>query len=266
MSSLIAEGPETIRLLLASDFVVMEILVKPSLFAGLRPSLEARAERRGEAPVLVCLCDAVLMEQISGIPARHASAALARALRPAMPGGLQEVIPQVADRGAPVRILALNGLDEESIGALLRVGAAFGIHLVLLSNDCGDPFHRRAVRVSMGHVFRVPVLRGELPVLFRELRACSVLTVAASSAADDQKDVRYLDELREVPRRWVCVVGPKGPVESFEVQQSCEVSLAVRAAVPSCPLGVGIVAAVLLHGCVEREGGCEGCVGTAHLF
>ena len=46
--------------------------------------------------------------------------------------------------------------DHENLGALFRNAAALGIDGVLLGAGCSDPLYRRSVRVSMGHVLRVP--------------------------------------------------------------------------------------------------------------
>ena len=56
------------------------------------------------------------------------------------------------------RLLAvLEGVnDHENLGALFRNAAALGVDGVLLGPRCADPLYRRSVRVSMGHVLRVP--------------------------------------------------------------------------------------------------------------
>ena len=51
--------------------------------------------------------------------------------------------------------------DHENLGALFRNAAALGVDGVLLGPRCADPLYRRSVRVSMGHVLRVPF--AELP-------------------------------------------------------------------------------------------------------
>ncbi|CAE8694952.1 unnamed protein product [Polarella glacialis] len=260
---IIVEGPETIRMALASDFTVDRLLLKPSLFVSMRESLDIRAERVRrddgvEEDVLVLLCEASLMERVTGVPAKHASAALASARRRANAPSLRQLLLLRGEAEtatlSPLRLLALDaGLDEEAVGALFRVAAAFGVSAVLLADGCGDAFHRRAVRVSMGHVFRVPCIRGDLAEFLHELRGQSVLTLAASEGS--ARDVQFLDEISNLPSRWVCTVGPDGPVSSREVRDACELQVAVRTALP-CPIGAGVVASVLLYGCVEREGKC----------
>lgn len=253
--TIIAEGPETLRLLLASNFAVQKVLLKPSAFAGLRPSLEERACRaREEPPVLVLLCEHKLMEQITGVPPNHASASLACACRNEMSNPSVDVAcRQLHDPDTPLRALLLDGVDEEGIGSLLRIGSAFGVSAVFLSERCGDAFHRRSVRVSMGHVFRIPLVRVELQDVIRMLRTSGVATVAlAPHQSSGLRAARPLEELAELPKRWACVIGPDGPLHSNEVLDECDMPVLLET-MPGCPLGVGIVAGILLHGCAERE-------------
>jgi tRNA G18 (ribose-2'-O)-methylase SpoU len=59
--------------------------------------------------------------------------------------------------GAARRVAVLEGVnDHENLGGLFRNAAALGIEAVLLGARCADPLYRRSVRVSMGHVLRVP--------------------------------------------------------------------------------------------------------------
>jgi tRNA G18 (ribose-2'-O)-methylase SpoU len=49
--------------------------------------------------------------------------------------------------------------DVENLGALFRNARAFGVDAVLLDPETADPLNRRSVRVSLGHVLRVPFAR-----------------------------------------------------------------------------------------------------------
>jgi tRNA G18 (ribose-2'-O)-methylase SpoU len=51
--------------------------------------------------------------------------------------------------------------DVSNLGSLIRSASAFGVCAVVLSRDSCDPYYRKSVRASMGHVFRVPVIRVE---------------------------------------------------------------------------------------------------------
>lgn len=55
------------------------------------------------------------------------------------------------------RVAVLEGIvDPTNVGAIMRSAAALHMDAVLLSPNCCDPLHRRAVRVSMGTVFQIP--------------------------------------------------------------------------------------------------------------
>ncbi|CAM3911237.1 RNA methyltransferase [Smaragdicoccus niigatensis] len=54
-------------------------------------------------------------------------------------------------------VAVLEGVnDHENIGSIFRNAAGLGASAVLFGDRCSDPLYRRSVRVSMGHVLRVP--------------------------------------------------------------------------------------------------------------
>ncbi len=68
---------------------------------------------------------------------------------------------QLADVLDGARTVAvLEGVnDHENLGAMFRNAAGLGVDAVLFGDRCADPLYRRAVRVSMGHILRVPFAR-----------------------------------------------------------------------------------------------------------
>lgn len=76
------------------------------------------------------------------------------------------------------RLLALNRLqDPGNVGTILRTLDAAGFDGLLLDPGCADPFSPKAVRASMGAVFRVPVYPCE--DLFEALRVLDQYTIVA---------------------------------------------------------------------------------------
>lgn len=67
------------------------------------------------------------------------------------------------------RYLVLDGLqDPGNVGTIWRTADAFGAHALLLTGHSADPYNWKAVRASMGAVFRLPVWElesSELPPL-----------------------------------------------------------------------------------------------------
>ena len=79
--------------------------------------------------------------------------ALAAMYRP-QPKPLDELLKN-AKRVAVLEEIA----DSTNVGAIFRSAAALGIDAVLVTPPCCDPLCRRAVRVSMGTIFKVPFAR-----------------------------------------------------------------------------------------------------------
>ncbi len=102
-------------------------------------------------------------------------------------GGLVGLVPLPADRGlsgclaAPdaTLLVAVDVEDPGNVGALMRTGLASGI-AGFAAIGKSDPFHPRAVRTSMGSLFRLPILRrSELAPFLEELSGRGVATLAA---------------------------------------------------------------------------------------
>jgi TrmH family RNA methyltransferase len=67
----------------------------------------------------------------------------------------------------PVCVALWGVADPGNVGTVLRSALAFGASSVAIGPGCADPYAPKAVRASMGALFRVPVARvrevGELP-------------------------------------------------------------------------------------------------------
>jgi tRNA G18 (ribose-2'-O)-methylase SpoU len=98
--------------------------------------------------------------------------------------------------------------DHENLGALFRNAAALGVDAILLAPGCADPLYRRSVRVSMGHVLRVPF--ASMPDLAGglELLRDNGFTVAALTP---RADAVGLADAGLRGRRVAVMLGSEGP-------------------------------------------------------
>jgi TrmH family RNA methyltransferase len=124
-----------------------EDLVTAGLEAGLEP-VEALVD--ADRPVLVEqlaraeLVSSELMAELSTLA--HPARVIALFRRADLPRGLD----------APVGLALWHVGDPGNIGTLIRTADALGPAFVALSPGCADPTSPKALRASMGAVFRVP--------------------------------------------------------------------------------------------------------------
>lgn len=189
------EGRLSVEALLASPFVVR------SLFVASEHVARVAGLATDEVPVYTM--PARSMEAVSGVHFHRGVLAVAE--RPALPA--------VADVVAGARtVLVLEAVnDHENVGSLFRNAAAFGVDAVVLDPTTSDPLYRRATRVSLGHVLRVPfarVDRAAWPAALAEMAADGLTTVALTPAADAEPLGALMADR---PDRVALVLGAEGP-------------------------------------------------------
>jgi tRNA G18 (ribose-2'-O)-methylase SpoU len=144
----IAEGKKVVERLLESDFQTASVFIS-------RKRLE---EWQAKVPIDVPLYTAEqdVMNQLVGFDF-HVGVVGCGVRRKSFP--LEQVLPLNAGR---LTMVACPQCDNpENLGAIVRIGAAFGIDALLLGKSCCDPFSRRVIRVSMGTAFKLPIIESE---------------------------------------------------------------------------------------------------------
>ena len=144
------------------------------------------------------------------------------------------------------RLLALPAVaDAENLGQLLRTAAALGLDGALLGPG-PDPFSRRAVRVSMGAVWKLPLWRPAEP--WAELAAWrSAGPVPGElSAAALTLDSVPVQAWQPGPRA-ALVLGPEGPGLDPQAIARCDRTVRVPMAEGVDSLNVAAAGAILMH-------------------
>lgn len=139
----IAESPTVIEVALDSGCEPVALLTDERLING---SVEKIIKRCDGVPIYAATRE--VLEQLTGF-------ALTRGALCAMRRPAQPTLGELLEDAKTVAVLE-NIADSTNIGAIFRSAAALGVDAVLVTPDCCDPLCRRAVRVSMGTIFRVP--------------------------------------------------------------------------------------------------------------
>lgn len=140
----IVESETAVRRLAGSLFTPLSFLLSPRRY-------EAMADVVDGWGVPVYLADRDVMAEIAGFDVHRGVLAAAR--RPDPPS-LTAVLA-----GAR-RVVVLEGSnDHENIGAIARSARGLGVDAMVLDPTCADPYARRAIRVSMGELLHLPVVR-----------------------------------------------------------------------------------------------------------
>ncbi|MCU1646336.1 MAG: methyltransferase [Nocardia sp.] len=144
----IAEGTVVVERMLTSRFAPFAVL-------GVARRYELLAEQLAGVDVPYYRATAEVMAEIVGFHLNRGVLAAAR--RPP-----ELTAEQVLAEARTVAVLeGVN--DHENIGSIFRNAAGLGADAVLFGDRCSDPLYRRSVRVSMGHVLRIPF--AQLPPL-----------------------------------------------------------------------------------------------------
>ncbi len=171
-AALVAEGPKVVLTALRMGMRPLALLMRRKMLNGAGAEILALA---GDVPVYTA--DDETLAALTGFRLQRAWV-LCAFRRPA-PRSAEDCL-----RGAR-RAAFLEGLNEPSnVGAIFRAAAALGVDTVLLSPDCADPFHRRAVRVCMGAVFSLPWAWLDTAAAVRLLRAEGFATLGLALRDD----------------------------------------------------------------------------------
>jgi len=87
-------------------------------------------------------------------------------------------------RRGPALVLVTHGLqDPGNLGSILRTADAAGATAMVACGEGADLYHPRAVRATMGSIFRLPATMADAATVLDELRRRGIASVAADPHA-----------------------------------------------------------------------------------
>jgi tRNA G18 (ribose-2'-O)-methylase SpoU len=236
----VAEGAKVVRRLLETPFIIESILMVEKWLPELREVLTARQEN-----IQVFVVPMEVMEQLVGFTIYQGILAVAKFPEPP---ALDDVL---ATAPSPRLLVALDGLaDAENLGVIARNSAAFGVHLLIAGETCTSPYMRRAVRNSMGAMFKLPIIEStSLVETLHLLRKRGIRCIAAHGESQSQTLARC-----DLKRDCCIVLGNEGNGVSPAVLAACDEAVAIPMANSVDSLNVANAAAVFLYEASRQRG------------
>ena len=225
----VAEGPKVVHRLLESGHEVLSVLLPPEWRAEFEPLLAARP-----GTIDLFVADLPVLEQLTGFVLYQGVLALARVPCAATPESLL-ALPR------PRFFVALDGLgNADNTGTIVRSAVALGAQALVVGETASHPYMRRAVRSSMGAMFKLPyLLSADLAGTLAAMREAGIRCVAAHPRAG----ARRLWETDLVGD--VCVVlGAEGPGLRPEIVAACDEAVTIPMEADVDSLNVASAAAV----------------------
>jgi tRNA G18 (ribose-2'-O)-methylase SpoU len=236
----VAEGEKVVRRLLESNFIVVSLLLPEKWLHELEPFLNQRSEE-----IHAYTAEKEVLETLTGFSMYQGVLAVGKIPAPA---SLDQIL-KTGER--PFLFAAVDGLtNAENLGTLVRNCAAFGVQALLVGETSGSPFLRRAVRSSMGGIFKVPVVEpASLVQTLGDLRAKKIRCIAAHPHTD-----RKTLAQANLATNCCIVFGSEGYGISPPVLNVCDEVVSIPMAAEVDSLNVGSAAAAFLYEAIRQRG------------
>ena len=231
---IIVEGAEAVRWLLTSSLSVELVIGKPSVLRALEAELGARRDLR-------CYqADQPAMQQLLGFAFTRGVIAVGRRPSP---------LP-LSDLASHARRLVLTDAvhDPSNIGAIIRSARCLGLDGLVCGPGCADPWYRRSVRVSVGHVCHLPHAQvADLAAAVGALRAQG-WSVYAAHRGPASVPIAAI----EAQEPWAVVLGNEDRGVSGEVVAACNAAFTIPVADGVDSLNVAVAAGVAFYALASR--------------
>lgn len=159
-----------------------------------------------------------------------------------------ELAAAVAGRGGtPLFVVACGVQDPGNLGALLRTADAAGATGFAAAAGGAGLTHPRAVRASMGALFRLPSVEATLPAILREVHGSEFTVIGAEAGGETAYDAVAWD------KPIALLLGGEGAGLPPEAAAALDLSVSIPMAPGVESLSVNAAAAVLLFEAARKR-------------
>ena len=224
-NSFIADSPKVVNEILKSDIEIRSILATQTYYDKFTELIEAK-----NIPTLF-VAPKELMESIVGHKIHHN--VMMHGIRP----------EQIALEKLGNHIVMLDQFSKtENIGSIVRSAVALGVDAMVAPNY-PHPYGRRALRVSMGHIAKLPVhTYDNLESTIKALKELGYRIYAAEVTADATPLAQV-----EPSERWVLLMGHEHTSISVELLALCDETIQIEMNPQIKSFYVAIAASIIFY-------------------
>jgi len=230
----IAEGVLVVEQLIRSKFPVHSVLVTTSRAKNIGLVLD----QVPEGVPIYCASQAII-DKIVGFPMHRGLLACGKRLPNPDPIELA--------KGCRAMVVMEDLSNHDNVGSVFRSVAALGGEGVgvWMTKRCCDPLYRKSLRVSMGHVLRVPfAIVDDLGSGLDELSRLGFTSIALTPGVDSITIDESLDRGFDKP---MLLFGAEGPGLSDKVLEKADHRVRIEMAKDVDSLNIAVSAAVSMH-------------------
>jgi tRNA G18 (ribose-2'-O)-methylase SpoU len=228
----IAESEQIVRRLISSDLIVESVLLARRRVEEIAPIV---------SPVVpVYVVPDAMMQKVIGY--KFHSGVIAVGIKPPR-RSLDDTLKR--DTTSLKLVVCPETANTENLGGMIRIAAAFGVDAMILGEQCCDPFFRQSVRVSMGTVFRLPIIQSQ--DLLRDLdRLKQDWNVERIATVLDEPSSVSLSHA-QWPLRWALLFGNEAQGLSRRMIDACDRRLTIPMKLGTDSLNVMVAAGIFLY-------------------
>lgn len=259
---IIAEGTLVVPRLLSSPYPTRAVVGFPGKLRAIEEEL-SRSLSGDDATFSVFEVSREVLKEVAGFDMHRGLVASADRLPTSAATGyagtsaVEAVLDRLEENPEASGVIAvLEGVgDHENIGSIFRNAAGLNVDAVLFGAATADPLYRRSVRVSMGHVLRLPWARfpGTTTTWQRDLELLQGrgYEVVALTPAGDTTLREATEVARGRGKKVAVMVGAEGPGLTEHAMRAADVRASIPMACGTDSLNVATAAAIAFYEAVR---------------
>ena len=140
-------------------------------------------------------------------------------------------------------VLLLDNIsDPGNMGTILRTAEWFGVHNIVLSPDCVDPYNSKVVRSAMGAHFHInQIIQVDLVEIIFQLKGNGLTIIGADISGTPLSEFT-------TPNKWALVLGNEAHGLSSEIQSLLDDRITISKSGHIESLNVAVAGGVILEG------------------